>query len=123
MKDKMKDQPSEIIRQVGVLASLDTVKLQEAEQSYGDSWKQRGGVGAFMMLARKWDRLEKQVTENSFDVFLAAKKDTRAEGILDDIQDLRRYLMLVEAEIIRGKEKNAEEPELFIEDRCEWKTG
>ena len=65
----------------------------------------------------------KQVTENSFDVFLAAKKDTRAEGILDDIQDLRRYLMLVEAEIIRGKEKNAEEPELFIEDRCEWKTG
>ncbi len=55
--------------------------------------------------------------------FLAAKKDTRAEGILDDIQDLRRYLMLVEAEIIRGRRKMQQEPELFIEDRCEWKTG
>ena len=99
MKDKMKDQPSEIIRQVDVLASLDTVKLQEAEQSYGDSWKQRGGVGAFMMLARKWDRLEKQVTEHHYDVFTAISKDTREEGILDDIRDLRRYLFLVEAEM------------------------
>jgi len=99
MKDKMKDQPSEIIRQVDVLASLDTVKLQEAEQSYGDSWKQRGGVGAFMMLARKWDRLEKQVNEHHYDVFAAISKDTREEGILDDIRDLRRYLFLVEAEM------------------------
>ena len=114
---------SEIISLVEEVAKIDVEKLHKAEQSYGNSWKKRGGIGAFMMLARKWDRLEKQVTENSFDVFLAAKKDTRAEGILDDIQDLRRYLMLVEAEIIRGKEKNAKEPELFIEDRCEWKTG
>ena len=114
---------SEIISLVEEGAKIDVEKLHKAEQSYGNSWKKRGGIGAFMMLARKWDRLEKQVTENSFDVFLAAKKDTRAEGILDDIQDLRRYLMLVEAEIIPGKEKKAEEPELFIEDRCEWKTG
>ena len=99
MKDKMKDQPSEIIRQVDVLASLDTVKLQEAEQSYGDSWKQRGGVGAFMMLARKWDRLEKQANEFNYDVFLAAAEDPREEGVLDDIRDLRRYLFLVEAEV------------------------
>ena len=77
--------------------------LHSSEQSYGDSWKQRGGVGAFMMLARKWDRLEKQVNEYNYDVFLAAKDDMREEGILDDIRDLRRYLFLVEAEVrMRG---------------------
>ena len=99
MKDKMKKQPSEIIQQVEVLSSLDAMKLQLAEESYGDSWKQRGGVGAFMMLARKWDRLEKQVTEHHYDVFTAITYDSREEGILDDIRDLRRYLFLVEAEM------------------------
>jgi hypothetical protein len=99
MKDKMKEQPSEIIQQVEVLCSLDAMKLQLAEESYGDSWKQRGGVGAFMMLARKWDRLEKQVNEHNYDVFAAITYDSREEGILDDIRDLRRYLFLVEAEM------------------------
>ena len=39
------------------IADSDVVALQEAEKSYGDSWRKRGGVGAFMMLARKWDRI------------------------------------------------------------------
>ena len=101
VKDK-EPQPKEqspIIKQVGKLTVIDHVKLEEAEQSYGDSWKQRGGVGAFMMLARKWDRLEKQVTEYNYDIFQAAAEDMREEGILDDISDLRRYLFLVEAEV------------------------
>ena len=34
----------------------DAVALRKAQESYGDSWRIRGGVGAFMMLARKWDR-------------------------------------------------------------------
>ena len=33
------------------LAWGDVEALKVAEQSYGTSWKQRGGVGAFMMLA------------------------------------------------------------------------
>ena len=81
------------------LANEDVTGLHEAEQSYGDSWKKRGGVGAFMMLARKWDRLENQVTKVNYDIFQAIQQDTRPEGILDDIQDLRRYLLLVEAEV------------------------
>ena len=52
-----------------------------------------------MMLARKWDRLEKQVTEQGYDIFQAIAYDGREEGILDDIRDLRRYLFLVEAEV------------------------
>ena len=111
-----------IINEVQTLAIEDTEQLHISEQSYGDSWRKRGGIGAFMMLARKWDRLEKQVNEHSYDIFLAAKTDTRSEGILDDIQDLRRYLMLVEAELIRKDNTDEQQAELFLEDRCEWKT-
>ena len=78
------------------IADSDVVALEEAEKSYGDSWRKRGGVGAFMMLARKWDRIENQVKAQQYDVFHAIEADRRSDGIIDDIQDLRRYLMLVE---------------------------
>ena len=78
------------------IADSDVIALEEAEKSYGGSWRKRGGVGAFMMLARKWDRIENQVKAQQYDVFDAIESDRRAEGIMDDIQDLRRYLMLVE---------------------------
>lgn len=77
----------------------DAQGLIEAHKSYGDSWKKRGGVSAFMMLARKWDRLEPQCEKNGYNVFEAVANDPRAEGVIDDIRDLRRYLMLVEAEL------------------------
>lgn len=91
--------------------------LIHKDAEYGASWKQRGGTGAFMMLARKWDRLEnglKPMNENGtlsrlgnslghdiapYDVFMAALLDTRSEGITDDIKDLIGYLLLVLAEI------------------------
>jgi len=114
---------SKIIQKVSDVAESDIEGLHTAEKSYGDSWKKRGGVGAFMMLARKWDRLEKQVNECGFDIFAAILTDSRPEGVLDDIRDLRRYLLLVEAEYVtemRGLDEP--EPELFRENRCEWKT-
>ena len=88
-----------IINEVQNLAIKDTEQLHISEQSYGDSWRKRGGIGAFMMLARKWDRLEKQVEEHGYDIFKAVETDTRPEGIIDDIRDLRRYLLLVDAHI------------------------
>ena len=85
------------------IATSDVAKLIEAEKSYGDSWKRRGGVGAFMMLARKWDRIEKQVGEKGYDIFAACVEDKRKEGVIDDVRDLRQYLTLVEAELqVRG---------------------
>jgi len=81
------------------IAQEDAAGLKEAYKSYGDSWKKRGGVSAFMMLARKWDRLEPQCEKNGYNVFDAVANDPRAEGVIDDIRDLRRYLMLVEAEL------------------------
>jgi len=82
------------------LADEDVQKLSQAEESYGDSWRSRGGVGAYMMLARKWDRIENQVEKDGYDVFTTIKNDPSDSGILDDIRDLRRYLLLVESHII-----------------------
>lgn len=98
------------------VALEDVEGLEQAERQYGSSWKRRGGVGAFMMLARKWDRLETALTPNKslpnlangatadrpvapWDIFAAIATDQRAEGIIDDIRDLRRYLLLVESEM------------------------
>lgn len=83
------------------LSQNDVKGLIASDKKYGDSWKRRGGVGAFMMLARKWDRLENLMKKQAFpyDIFWALAQDQRKEGIVDDIRDLRRYLLLVEAEM------------------------
>tara|TARA_R110002020_G_scaffold94037_2_gene226669 strand:+ start:5694 stop:6047 length:354 start_codon:yes stop_codon:yes gene_type:complete len=78
------------------IAQNDIVSLIESEKSYGDSWKRRGGTGAFMMLARKFDRIEQQAEHCNYDVFEAGLKFDGKDGLLDDIGDLRRYLFLVE---------------------------
>ena len=94
----MKDKPKTFER-ISQIANNDVAKLIEAEKFYGVSWRKRGGMGAFMMLARKWDRIENQVKAENYDIFSSYEKDKRQEGLLDDIQDLRRYLLLVEEHI------------------------
>jgi hypothetical protein len=84
------------------IAQQDIVSLIESEKSYGDSWKRRGGTGAFMMLARKFDRIEQQAESCNYDVFEAGAKFNGEDGLLDDIGDLRRYLFLVEHHIRYG---------------------
>ena len=54
-------------------AQNDLGALKRAETSYGDSWKRRGGVGAFMMLARKFDRIEHQAQKHGWDIFEAGE--------------------------------------------------
>ena len=67
--------------------------------------------------------LEKQVNENDFDIFKASTKDKRDEGIIDDIRDLRRYLLLVEAEITEDDDKPNYDDEKFLLNKTdEWKT-
>jgi hypothetical protein len=84
------------------LALQDVAVLESKHAGYGDSWKRRGGVGAFMMAARKWDRIENITRAFAWDIFSAASSDGEAdgEGVLDDIADLRRYLLLIEQEVI-----------------------
>jgi hypothetical protein len=102
VRKKTTEPPLAIISsEVKEIAKYDAEKLTCAQESYGDSWKKRGGVGAFMMLARKWDRLENQTKKFNYDIFQAIDHDPSPEGILDDIGDLRRYLFLIEAELRR----------------------
>lgn len=80
----------------------DNAMLITKESTYKGSWKRRGGVGAFMMLARKWDRLESMCQAKGFDIFAAAGGDMSGEDgtPLAEIRDLRCYLTLVEAELM-----------------------
>lgn len=101
MADLTKDSGEGFLEQLDPIATEDTAGLKTAYRSYGPSWKRRGGVGAFMMLARKWDRLEERLKKGdlNYDIFRGIAEDTRGEGLIDDVRDLRRYLMLVEAEM------------------------
>jgi hypothetical protein len=142
----------------------DAAGLFAAETNYKGSWKKRGGISAYLMLCRKWDRIEnrvesgktcrtpkgessakdgvswllqdmmervkravrnesclklhpeeiKQIIEileavtcGQYDIFAAIEADERAEGLIDDIRDLRRYLVLVEAEMLARGAKSA----------------
>jgi hypothetical protein len=78
------------------LSERDITRIKEGAQHYGPSWKQRGGAGAYMVGIRKWDRIAHRLREGSWGAVIAA--DRRAEGIMDDIRDLRCYLLMMLAE-------------------------
>jgi len=82
-------------RKLEVLTSTDIEMLMVKGKEYGDSWKKRGGVGAYMMLARKWDRIEKQTADYNYDIFKAVNE---IPGLIDDLIDLGAYLLLVRSE-------------------------
>lgn len=93
---------------LGDVLVADAASLREKEATYRGSWKKRGGVGAFMMLARKWDRLENilSLERYRYDIFDAIATQTKRDGtdgvdgsVLAEVRDLRRYLALVEAEM------------------------
>jgi hypothetical protein len=87
----------------------DAVVIREKNAQYRDSWLKRGGVGAYMMLARKWDRIEVFLQEVcDYDLFDAFECDGRDETVLDDVADLRRYLAIVEAYYWWRRERGVE---------------
>lgn len=111
------------IRHLPAIAAEDARFLAERDASYGSSWKRRGGVGAFMMAARKWDRLENILSQNDgtkkratgtghsrrsetlkWDIFSWIETEEEDQGsdgsVLAEVRDLRRYLLLVEAEMV-----------------------
>jgi hypothetical protein len=93
------DSGERFLDQLDTIAGEDVAGLKKAYESYGPSWKQRGGVGAWMMACRKFDRAENRLKRIGYDVFRGIAEDERGEGLIDDIRDLRRYLMLIEAEM------------------------
>ncbi len=95
------------------LADQDVMILEAKGKTYGRSWMKRGGIGAMMMLARKWDRIENIVREHGWDIFEASLENTG--DINDDIADLRRYLLLVESEVDMQR--------MYRDDQAEIKLG
>lgn len=88
-----------------ILAAEDVIKLKAKDDTYNESWKKRGGIGAFMMLARKWDRIENQTHIADYDAFKAWGDNPGPDGYADDINDLIRYLMILRLEMyVRTKE-------------------
>lgn len=91
------------------LAERDADLLIRAHRKYGDSWRKRGGGEAYHNLTRKWDRIERAVESlDTQDLFEAIRLHPAMsgdimgkDGLLDDIGDLRRYLMLVEEYVTR----------------------
>lgn len=83
------------------IANEDVSEIERKEATYKGSWKKRGGLGAFMMAARKWDRLEEIVGTHTYDVFaaLAAEMSGQDGSALAEVRDLRRYLLLIESEM------------------------
>lgn len=88
------------LKHLDAVVKQDAEALKRAAKNYGDSFKKRGGTGHFHMLARKWDRLETFLSSRGYDIYEAIESDQRPEGIMDDVRDLRRYLVLVEAEMM-----------------------
>jgi hypothetical protein len=95
-----------------LVAMRDAAELREKNAAYGESWKRRGGAGAFMMLARKWDRIDNILAPTGGGSHMRLLRSNPGD-VLDDIGDLRRYLLLVEDEATRNYEKHrlAQEPQ------------
>lgn len=101
--------PKEQANRLREQAQLDVEGLIASHAKYGDSWRKRGGAGAYFTLSRKIDRYERACEAAGFDVFRAIKETHASDGtmfgkdsLLDDISDLRRYLLLLEEFITRG---------------------
>ena len=74
--------------------------LKDKGVHYGDSWKSRGGAGAFMNIARKWDRLENQCSKVDYNIFKAIREDISGEeGVEDSLLDLVGYGLLILTEM------------------------
>ncbi len=70
--------------------------VNDKDIQYGSSWRKRGGAGAFMVMARKWDRIEQACKTQhpaKYDIFDVFEADNRRETILDDCLDLVGYLL------------------------------
>ena len=103
-----RDMPQVQLQRLRRLAEEDVLALAQAHQKYGDSWRKKGGIGAYFTLSRKIDRYERACEQNGFDLFQAVRNTPASDGtvqgkdgLLDDVRDLRRYLSLVEEYLTR----------------------
>jgi hypothetical protein len=104
------------------IATADAAVVVEKDKQYGASWCKRGGVGAYMVMIRKVDRMEEACQKRGYNIFEAVARDNRSEGLIDDIRDLRQYLLLIEAYLVEtgavGIQGSKQNEEKLVEDVC-----
>lgn len=93
-----KEQVAQALRRI---ANVDAQELAVKDATYGSSWRKRGGVGAFMMMARKFDRLEQTFQKHGNACINTTFHD--GDSVVNDIRDMRRYgLLVAEARSVGG---------------------
>lgn len=97
------------------LAIQDAAAVNLKNIQYGESWCRRGGQQAFAVIWRKADRIESilQQMNNGFDIFEAWRKNPG--DVIDDIRDLRRYLLLLEEYMTRPEVENQGTPPQVVQ--------
>jgi len=104
MDEKLKKQLLAALQKV---AAQDVEGCFNGEQEYNRSWLKRGPVGAYFTVVRPLDRLDTLCNRSasngvSFDIFQHVLDSPDGDtGALNAVRDLRRYLLLVEAELVR----------------------
>lgn len=115
----MSVEDGKILEALHTVAQSDVEGLMEARRHYGESWKAEGGFSAWFNVKRKIDRLVKlcsrpvevfgasDFVRERYNIFSHIEADLieGGEGVLDTIRDLRRYLTLVEAEMLLQDKK------------------
>jgi hypothetical protein len=89
-------------RHFDAIAQADIAYIRRKDAQYDASWKKRDGVGAFFTIARPWDRFESISKGAGYDLFAKIGEeglDGPDGSLIACVRDLRRYLMLVEAEM------------------------
>lgn len=96
----------------GLKSALEIVTKQDlegvlvGEEEYSRSWLRHGSVGAFFTMIRcmhRFDVLCSRPASNNieYDVFQHCLDSIGDSGVLNSVRDARRYLLLLEAELIR----------------------
>lgn len=106
------------LQAVETIARHDVAFLEVRERAYDASWCKEGGVGAWFNIKRKIDRLINAVSQDrdkpgissarQYDIFEHAMHNPAQ--VLNDLRDLRRYLLLTEAELVRRHDIPKDEP-------------
>ena len=94
-------------RHLEAIVQADVGYVRRKDAQYDASWKKREGVGAFFTIVRPWDRFESISRSVGYDIF-AKIREEGLEGpdgsLIACVRDLRRYLLLVEAEMTERRE-------------------
>lgn len=82
----------------GIVRDLATSIIDVCEKKnreYGESFRLRGGQGAYFAYVRKPDRLEAQMKSRDYDVFNVDQDPCSTESIDETIRDEIGYLLLI----------------------------